>query len=205
MKALLIIAQHGFRDEEYFETKEVLEKAGIEVRTVSQSMKECTGKLGGKVMPDLSFSETSVIDYDIVVVIGGPGALALEKIPEFNNIIKSAFDNEQHIAAICIAPMLLAKAGLLEGKKATVFPAPEAIKAFKDFNVHYVKHGKDGVVVDYIGDTAHSAAKDNCIAHSAAKYDGADSKCTSAKIITGNGPEAAKAFGRKIVEVLKGK
>ncbi|MBI4453725.1 DJ-1/PfpI family protein [Candidatus Woesearchaeota archaeon] len=171
MKALFIIAPKEFRDEEYFEPKEILEKAGIEVETASTTTKECIGKLGGKVTPDLTLSEVVEIDYDIIIVVGGPGAPALGGLPEFNTIIKTADSNEQKIAAICIAPMLLAYAGILAGKKATVFSTPESLKALKHGGATYVK---EDVVVD-------------------------------GRIITANGPSAAKKFGEAIVKLLKGK
>jgi len=139
MKALLIISQKGFQDQEYNPIKDVLEKAHIEVETAAPEKSECIGKFGGKVMPEHAIDSVTIFNYDNIIVIGGPSALSLGNLPEFNHVIKTAWENQQKIGAICIAPMLLAQAGLLVDKKATVFPAPEAIEAFKRFKAHYVK------------------------------------------------------------------
>ena len=106
----------------------------------------------------LSTKLVLIINYDAIVIIGGPGAPGLGNLPEFNNLLKTAYDDEKIIAAICCAPMLLAKAGILTGKKATVFPDSEAVKAFKDFKVHYLHQD---VVVDrnIITGNGQSAAK----------------------------------------------
>lgn len=157
-KALFIIAQKDFRDEEYEEPKRILKNNGVEVVTASTKKGECTGKFGAKAKAEFGLSEVNVIDYDIIVVIGGPGAAVLGGLPEFNNIIKTAAANNQNLAAICIAPMLFAKAGILKGRKATVFAAPESLRAFEDGGAIYVN--KD-VVVDgnFITANGPNAAK----------------------------------------------
>lgn len=144
MKALLIIAPKAFQDIEYNGVKEVLVKNRIEVTTAS-IIYDCEGMSGVKMKADLLLKYIETINYDVIVVIGGQGAMNLGSYPEFNTIINTAYDNQQLVAAICISPMLLAKIGLLTGKKATVFPASEAIKVFKDNNVHYMHQD---VVVD---------------------------------------------------------
>ena len=59
-------------------------------------------------------------DYDAFVLIGGPGALTLESAHVFS-LLKKAYQAGKIIAAVCIAPVLLAKAGLLHLKRATVW------------------------------------------------------------------------------------
>jgi protease I len=120
-KVLLIIAPQNFRDEELFETQEELNKGGVKTIIASTSTKEATGKLGGKATPDLSFADVKVDDYDAVGVIGGSGAPSLANYPVFFELLKEFKNKGKLITAICISPILLAQAGLLQGKKATVW------------------------------------------------------------------------------------
>ena len=55
-KAVMIIAQNDFRDEELLKPKEILEKNGAAVTVASSSLKESTGMLGAKVKPDILFT-----------------------------------------------------------------------------------------------------------------------------------------------------
>ncbi|HBR33776.1 MAG TPA: hypothetical protein DD734_04020, partial [Firmicutes bacterium] len=73
-KAVLVIAEQMFRDEEYLKPKEILEQAGVEVVTASTTTQEVVGKLGLIVRPDLLVSQIKPADYDVFALIGGGGA-----------------------------------------------------------------------------------------------------------------------------------
>jgi protease I len=120
-KVLFIIAQNGFRDEEFFIPAEVLENNGIHVTVASIESGMCHGSLSGKVEAEISVSEARIKDYDCLAIAGGPGAKALKDFPEVISIIRDAEKNKKLIAAICIAPTILAEAGILKGKRATVW------------------------------------------------------------------------------------
>lgn len=121
MKALFIIAQTGYQDLEYGIPKQILEKAGIEVVTASKKAGICTGGLGGTATATISIDEVDVADYDAIVFIGGPGAVSYQHDVEAHLTAQEAITEEKVLAAICIAPTILAYAGVLEGKKATVW------------------------------------------------------------------------------------
>jgi len=120
-KAVMIIAQNNFRDEELLKPKEVLEKNGVTVTVASSSLKESTGMLGAKVKPDILFTNINVADYDAVVFVGGSGASEYWDNPTAHKIANEANNAKKIVGAICIAPVTLAKAGLLKDKKATTF------------------------------------------------------------------------------------
>lgn len=143
-RALFIIAQKGFRDEELFEPKEVLEDAGIECTVASISTEPAQGKLGAMVMPDIAVKDAKLEDYDVIIVIGGPGAPELAKHKEVISLLQVAKQRGKNLAAICIAPTVLAKAGVLAGKKATVWESPESIKILEEGKAIFTK--KDVVV-----------------------------------------------------------
>ncbi|MCX7905687.1 MAG: DJ-1/PfpI family protein [Elusimicrobiales bacterium] len=166
-KAAFFIAFKGFRDEEYSEPKKILEENNIKVTTVSTSKGKAEGKFKMMVDVDLTIDEIKPNDYDILVLIGGPGALEYLDNPQVRKIFLDFYNNQKPVAAICISPVILAHAGILKNKKATVWP-----------------DGKDELI------------------KSGALYTGNPVEVDS-KIITANGPQAAKDFANKIVEILK--
>ncbi len=125
-RAVMVIAPSDFRDEELFQTKEVLETAGVEVKIASSATGEITGSRGGKATPDIALSEVNAADYDAVVFVGGGGASAYFNDATAQNLAKDAASKGRVVAAICIAPSILANAGLLEGKRATAFSSEQS-------------------------------------------------------------------------------
>jgi len=121
MKALVIIAQKGFQDKEYAPTREELEKAGIEIEVASVTTEDAIGKFESVVKPDLAIKDANASNYDAISIIGGPGTLMLAEQPEIYKLLKQASDQDKIISAICLAPTILGKAGLLRMKKATVW------------------------------------------------------------------------------------
>ena len=124
---LMVIAQNGFRDEEYFKPKELLEFAGYTVKTASVQAGKAMGKLGGTAKVDIALSNVKAEDYEAVVFVGGPGAADYIEDETALNIAREADKKGRIVAAICIAHAILARAGILKGKKATVFHSDSGI------------------------------------------------------------------------------
>ena len=120
-KALLIIASKNFRDEEYLETRAALEKAGAQVEVASSSLEEATGMLGAKAKADMLLKDADVAKYNTVVFIGGGGATEYFQNATALKIAQDAAAQGKVLGAICIAPVILANAGILKGRKATCF------------------------------------------------------------------------------------
>jgi protease I len=120
-KVLMVIAYHDFRDEEYQKPREILENAGAEITVASSSTGPALGKLGMTVNVDTLLEDILVEDYDAFVFVGGPGASEYFNNQTALRIVKQADEAHKIIAAICIAPVILANAGILTGKEATVF------------------------------------------------------------------------------------
>ena len=166
MKALLIIAQNNFRDEELSEPKAVLESAGIEVTVASITTNAAKGMLGMEVTPDLAVKDANADDYDAIVVIGGAGSPELANHQEVLDLLVDAAGKGKIIGSICMGPTVLAKAGILQGRKATVFSS-----GADDVKAGGAIYTNQDVVVD-------------------------------GKLVTATGPAVAKAFGKKLVEVM---
>lgn len=120
-KALLVVAQAGYKDKEYLDTKAALEDNEIEVRTASKTKDKAKGADGGEVDPDFALSDIALDEFDAIVFIGGPGAAQFFEDSEALTLAKKFYQENKAVAAICSAPKILAQAGLLKGIRATSF------------------------------------------------------------------------------------
>jgi protease I len=152
-KVVFIIASRNFRDEELLEPKKVLEDAGVRVVLASSSLDTAVGMLGARVKPDILLKDVRVDEYDGVVFVGGSGASEYWNDPTAHAIAKEALEKNKLLGAICIAPVTLARAGLLKGKKATVFDSE--VDKLKEAGAVYTGSGveRDGKIVTGRGPT----------------------------------------------------
>lgn len=142
-KVLIVIDPQDFQDTEFAEPKEELEKAGHKITIASTHKGLCFGALGSKVESDIAIKDAKAKDYDAIIFIGGPGsAIYFDNKPALE-LIKQMNKDRKIIGSICIAPVTLALAGILKGKKATVFPTQS--KAIESRGAKYLK---EPVVVD---------------------------------------------------------
>ena len=122
-KILMIIASQKFRDEELWVPKKHFEINGFDVTIASSRVEPSKGMLGAVVTPDIVLKNIRVEDYQGVIFVGGNGATEYWEDPLAHRIAQQAFKENKILGAICIAPVILAKAGLLKGRKATVWPS----------------------------------------------------------------------------------
>ena len=120
-KVLMVIAPKDFRDEEYLIPKKIFEDNGLRVVTASKNAGMCLGSIEAKVQAQKTIDEIVESDYDALVLIGGTGARVYFDDNVLKKIILNFYNKGKIIGAICIAPAILAKAGILGGKKATIF------------------------------------------------------------------------------------
>ncbi len=147
-KAVIIIAFRDFRDPEYFIPRDILERAGVEIKTASNQKGIAIGAEGGEADVDLLVSEIDVADFDAVVFVGGPGCLSSLDNEDSYKVIKKAITENKILASICISPLILAKAGALEGKKATVWSSALDKKPIKILEEKGALYQDAPVVVD---------------------------------------------------------
>ena len=147
-KVAIIMAFKDFRDAEYFVPKEILERAGAKITPVSIQKGKALGADGGDVDIYLTLEELELVDFDAIVFIGGPGALKELDDEKSYNIIKETVLQNKVLGSICISPVILAKAGVLKGKKATVWNSTldrGPIKILKENGAIYIP---EEVVID---------------------------------------------------------
>jgi protease I len=119
---LLIIAPSGFNDDEYSKVRAILETAGYAVVVASRSLDLADGDYGlVQAQPSVVLADTNMTDYDAAVFIGGRGSTVYWDDAEAHRIAREAAGNEKVLAATSIAPVILARAGVLDGKQATVY------------------------------------------------------------------------------------
>lgn len=119
-RVLMVIPPERFRDEELFETKEVLQQAGHTVSLASTKKGRCYGSHGGSALVQMLLGDADADAYEAVVFVGGGGATLLYEDQDARWIAQRMHAAGQVVAAICLAPAILANAGVLKGKNATV-------------------------------------------------------------------------------------
>jgi 4-methyl-5(b-hydroxyethyl)-thiazole monophosphate biosynthesis len=126
MKVYLHLAD-GFEEIEAFSVVDILRRAGIAVQTVSVSgKKEVMGAHHIAVIADQLFEDTDYKAADMLVLPGGSvGTDNLKQHAGLEKELRKAFEEKKWLAAICAAPTVLGKLGLLQGKTATCYPGLE--------------------------------------------------------------------------------
>ena len=128
MKRVYLFLAYGFEEVEALTAVDLLRRAGIQVITVSVTGNDIvTGAHKIPVVADIKIDNGAFGDADAIIIPGGqPGEDNLYECKEFLSVITNAYKNNKLVCAICAAPMLLGRLGLLEGKKATCYPGCES-------------------------------------------------------------------------------
>lgn len=129
MNLLFVIAPERFRDEELDIPKRIFEEAGIGVDIASTAPGKCRGMLGVSAEASLALDDVDPGDYAGIVIVGGTGSQDhLWGSGRLQALARAFFEQGRVVAAICLAPVVLARAGILAGRQATVYPSPEAVQ-----------------------------------------------------------------------------
>lgn len=116
----------GFEEIEAVTIVDILRRVYLEVVTVHLGSNPVEGSHGMQVTADLSIDEINADETDVVVLPGGmPGSVNLREDERVINLLQKVYSAGKPVAAVCAAPIVLAHAGLLEGKKVTVYPGNE--------------------------------------------------------------------------------
>ncbi|MDI6885824.1 MAG: DJ-1/PfpI family protein [archaeon] len=141
--AVLFLAT-GFEEIEAISIVDTLRRAGVEVTIAGLQAGAIEGAHGIKVVPDTTIGEIEIEKFDSVILPGGnPGYVNLGKDQRVLDAVKTAFEVGKIVAAICAAPSVLAKVGILKGKRATIYPGMgTALTGAKHINERVVMDGK---------------------------------------------------------------
>ncbi|MCP1662171.1 MAG: hypothetical protein D5R99_08980 [Methanocalculus sp. MSAO_Arc1] len=146
MKLLLAVAPDRFRDEELTEPMRVFTASGIETVIASTKKGDCYGMLGEIVQAETTFEDVTADEFDGIVIVGGMGAQDfLWSSDPLIGLVRAFHDSGKVTAAICLSPVVLALAGILKQKKATVFASPASTRTMKEMGAELLD---DAVVVE---------------------------------------------------------
>jgi protease I len=173
-RVAVIIAPEGFQDTEFGIPYEMFVNAGLITHVYSTKQGTAHGKLG--VIYDVKYTLDSLDykRYDALVFVGGPGTPMVRDFEGIYPILRDANKDGKIIAAICWSPTILAKAGILKDKKATVW------------NGH---------------DPEFKVKTSEYLTQKGAKFTG-EEITVDGNIITANGPLVAERYGKTILKKL---
>jgi protease I len=139
MPKVLMLAGDAAESLEVMYPYQRLLEAGYEVEIAAPSKKKLqfvvhdfvdgydtyTEKPGYTWDADLAFSDVDPADYVALVVPGGRAPEYIRNDPDVQRIIRHFFEAEQPVAQLCHAPLALAAAGVLEGRRTAAYPELE--------------------------------------------------------------------------------
>lgn len=121
-----ILLAEGFEEIEALAPVDILRRGGVEVRTVGMTGRAVRGSHGISVEADILPNEVKAEDMKMLVFPGGlPGSDNLDASPDTDRFLAMADEQGAHVAAICAAPYILGRRGLLKNLCATSYPSPK--------------------------------------------------------------------------------
>ncbi len=136
MEKYIIIMNDTFEEVEALTQVDFLRRADITVDMVSITGKlEITSNRGIKVLAEKLIEDIDYNEYSGIIIPGGlPSAFGIRDDERVIEIIKKFDEEKKLIAGICAAPCAIAKAGVLKGRKATIYPGMEKDLLDADFD-----------------------------------------------------------------------
>lgn len=119
---LIILSASGFNEDEFRVITTLLKKGGYKYFIASDAVSCCVGSYGVKVKNDISLLNARENNFSGVILIGGEGMTKYFENKIIQKLVRSFHEKRKTIGAICCAPIIIGKAGLLRGKSATCHP-----------------------------------------------------------------------------------
>lgn len=123
---IIVLIANGFEEIEALTPVDMFRRAGLEVKTVGIGGLVATGAHGISINCDAIPSDIDLEQVTMAVFPGGmPGATNLDASTYTDKVIEAVLRNGGRLAAICAAPLVLGRRGLLDGRNATCYPGFE--------------------------------------------------------------------------------
>ena len=154
-KKVALFVENGSEELELIAPLDILRRANIHVDLISANNEDyITSSHDVKIIVDKKIDDIdNILDYDAIVIPGGmPGSTLLRDNDKIIKFYQEMYNADKLVAAICAAPIVLSKAGILEDKEVTSYPTFEKELNCKNYN------NKKAVVVDKNVITAQGAA-----------------------------------------------
>lgn len=159
-RVLFVVAPRDFRDEEYTVPHEMLTEAGAEAEVASLETGTAVGADGTEVEVTVAAKDATPDGFAAVVFVGGPGMMEYLDDPDLTGLAKRFAEADKVVAAICVAPAILAHADLLEGRRAAVWEGEEETLEEKGATLAGEDAVVDGKIVTAPGPEAARAFAD---------------------------------------------
>jgi len=144
MANVLVPLAQGCEELEAVTVVDLLRRAGIHVVTAGLDDRPVTASRGMVLVPDMTLDAALEQEFDMVVLPGGlPGADHLDNDERVAGLLRRMAAAGRYTAAICAAPKVLARTGLLEGRRATSYPG-----VLRQGSVPGMEYVEQAVVVD---------------------------------------------------------
>ncbi len=146
MPTVLVPLTQGCEEIEAVTIIDILRRAEITVISAGLDEQPVRASRGTVLIPDTTLEKALEQAYDMVVLPGGqPGTNNLKADSRIINFLNTMAQQGKYISAICAAPSVLAKAGLLDGKRATCFPG--ALDSFPNVLQQKAAVVEDGKII----------------------------------------------------------
>ncbi len=123
-KRILVPLAEGFEEIEAVTIIDILRRAGAEVITAGIEKRNVTGSHGISMKADSVIEDEVNKDWDMITLPGGiPGVLNLSENKNVIKVIQKTADRGKFITAVCAAPIVLEKAGVISKRKVTSHPS----------------------------------------------------------------------------------
>lgn len=124
-KSIAVILAEGFEEGEAITIVDILRRAGFTCDTVGLLAETVTGSHSITIKADKILS-SEIENYDMIVLPGGmPGAANLRDSDPLIKIVKNMYHANKFVSAMCAGPIVLERAGLLDGHNYTAYPGYE--------------------------------------------------------------------------------
>ena len=148
MPTVLVPLAQGCEELEAITVIDLLRRAKVQVVSASLDGDIITASRGTRLVADQTLDQVVDQEFDMIVLPGGlPGADHLRDDPRVIALLQKMAKNNKYTAAICAAPKVLAKAGLLEGKRATAYPGTLEKLALSDTSLSTAAVECDGKII----------------------------------------------------------
>lgn len=146
MKTALVLFAAGSEELEAVTVVNILRRAGVTVTLAGLREGALRGSRGITLQPDTTLNAVLNDDFDMLVLPGGmPGTRHLQADARVLKLAQDMALNGKYVTAICAAPMVLATAGLLAGRRATCYPT--CLDEFPDVLLQTTAVVEDGQLI----------------------------------------------------------
>lgn len=140
----------GFEETEALVPYDILRRGKADIVKVGVTGEYVTSSHNVEVKSDISLEEAAKAEPEMVILPGGmPGTTNLDSSDTVRNIVRRAYEGGKVVAAICAAPSVFGKMGILKGRRATCFPGFEEYLEGAEYVRDYCV--KDGNVITSCG------------------------------------------------------